>query len=203
MNDHQKELLTKVLGAFAGEHVRLEDLNPEDDLAKRGQQFSDFFTRCVATFKVWPDPHIALLANHIWDVFHNKHVQLCIGPQLSSLHLAIVPPQFLAKLNLPVGVDHRCLVFAPPTWTDLIKEDPIMQMGGVLFVGSQSVDFYNGRHLIDPKALGARAAMYESRFLKTMPPEKLNGYQKSLITKYKGEIDTSLTYERRPVAEVS
>lgn len=203
MTEEQKKLLAQVVQAFTGETQRLEDLNPEDDLAKRGQQYSNYWTESVAALSHWPDAHISALGRYTWDVFHNKHVHLIMGPQVKTLHTAIVPPTLLAKLGFPTGPMHQCVVITPPNWMELIKENPILQLGGVLFCSSQAVDFYNERHFVNPNELSTRAQMYESRLLRDLPSERLNEYQKGIVSKFKGRIDPKLAYERKKVEVVS
>lgn len=203
MNEEQKKLLGQVIQAFSGDTQRLEDLNPEDDLAKRGKQHSDYWTNAVTALSLWPDAHISALGRYVWDVFHNRHVHLIMGPGVKTLHTAIVPPGLLEKLGFPTGPVHQCVVITPPNWIEMIKEDPVMQLGGVLFCSSQATDFYNERHFVDPQELSVRAQMYESRFLGGMPSEKLNDYQKGIVSKFKSQIDPKLAYERKKVEVVS
>lgn len=203
MNEEQKKLVGQVIQAFAGDAKRLEDLNPEDDLAKRGQQHSNHWTDAVAALGMWPDSVISALGRYTWEVFHNRHVLLIMGPEVKALHTAIVPPTLLEKLGFPTGPAHQCVIITPPDWIKMIKEDPVMQLGGVLFCSSQATDFYNGRHLIEPQELLTRAQMYEARFLRGMPSEKLNAYQKDIVAKFEGKIDSKLLYERKNVEVVS
>jgi hypothetical protein len=197
----QLDLMARVISAFNPDNaVQLKDLDADSDMAKKGRAVSDFFTSAVQGIMALPDPHLSILGKNIWDVFHYEYVRIAMGPKVPSLSMAIVPAAMLNKLGFSdVSVGHHGVVIAPHDWLDQIKKDPLMQFGAVLFVGSQAVDYYNKRYTVDPQNIQTRAQAFESRFLRLLPENELNEYQKSLVKQYQGELDPDLLYDRKPV----
>jgi hypothetical protein len=190
-----KKLIAEVLSAFVPDNPNqhhLRDMNPTDDLAQRGFVFEQAFTAGVDTLRRFQNAAISDLMSYVWDIYHYNHVMMALGPNIPSLSIAVTG----TKGNL------RALTFVPHNWAEMIKEDPVMQLGAVLFVGSQATDFYNNRFATKEESLlsRVRATSYEAEYLRLIQDSsKLNDYQQSVLAKYPNGFDTSLTYTRRPV----
>ena len=154
------------------------------------QKIEQAFTGGVGFLKAIPNEKINHLANMIWSVFHHKYVSLCLGTQVATVTFAMLQRSPLEK---------NALVMIPNNWLSMIKEDPIMQLGAVLCCGSQSVDYYNDRFVIDTSnTIKQRANAYEAEFLKTIILTA-NQYQKAIIEKYPNGYDPKYDYQHKPV----
>ena len=77
-----------------------------------------------------------------------------------------------------------------------------MAVGGVVFNGSQAIDYYNGRICNggDPVSLiFKRCLNYEAEFLRNVPAPMLNKYQRETLGMFPA-FDEQYIYEYRPVA---
>ncbi len=198
MNEEQKNSLASVLAAFKpGNTVHVNQMDPQDDLAKKGRRAGDTFTDMVSGIIGMPNERLALLGQDIWGIFHHGIVRLAMGGDVKCLSIAIVPPKMLHMLG-ETGTKHKAAVFSPNNWIELVEKDPLMQFGAVLCVGSQAVDFYNERHLQDPLNIQKRALTYEAMYLNQLPEKLLNDYQKGVVERY-SEVDPTLFYDRKKV----
>lgn len=195
------KLQAQVLGAFFGESVRAEKLPAGDPLRVNGQKMSDAFTNGVAFLLTsFPNNHIQSLMKLVWDVVGHRIAPVALGPQVPSLSLA-------ARL------DGDAIIFMPHNWLEMIAKDPVEQMGALVFVGSQAVDFYNGRLLTSKETAQEdhtntikRARAYEAEYLKTVkggfPDWKFTPYQQKVLGEYPEGISTptvaSLLYLWKP-----
>src|SRR5512141_1807258 len=135
MMSHSPELLTQILSAFQAENaVALDSLDPKEETFLRMKRIERLFTCGVALLRGFRNPRISNLATNIWQVFEHRHTVLAVGPPVASLSFAAVVRQGVIQ----------AMVLAPADWYETAIKDPVMQVGAILFTGSQAVDFYNG-----------------------------------------------------------
>lgn len=187
------DLRTQILAAFlpeAGQNV--EKLDHASEQYKAAKGIEETFTGGVAFLKaLFPNVHVKTLATHIWDVFHHKHVVLALGPQVPTMSFAMV-----RRGGIP-----QALVLVPPNWLEMVKEDRALQLGAIVMVGSQAVDFYNGKFakVEDIPTAERRCKAFEAEYLRTLPNHDLfNSYQTKLLKDYPS-FPTELFYDYRPV----
>jgi hypothetical protein len=70
----------------------------------------------------------------------------------------------------------------------MVKDNPVLQMGAVVFVGSQAVDYYNGKLTYEAhKNVLSRAYAYEAEYLLTiltMGCQTMTEYQKGVLKRF-------------------
>jgi len=187
-----QRLAAQVLDAFTRKDVPgLEDMDPKDPFAVMTKASESLFTLTMDLLRRSGGP-VGEMCSYAWDVFHHGHVQLAVGPEVPSLHVAIVG----------TAKEARCLVFVPHGWPDMIKEAPLMQAGAIVFTASQVVDFYNGMY--PPKTpssrIQERASAFEAEFLRDADISSLNEYQRGVVARNKPGGLAKMTYVRRPMA---
>lgn len=136
----------------------LKDFPSDDPFAKNAFQSEQLFTSAVDVFRRSNNPIIKDLMSYVWDVFHHRHILMAIGPQVKAI-------TFAAGCKRDGTI--QGLVFIPTNWPDMVKTEPVMQMGAVLFTGSQVSDFYNGRIISqeEQSLVLTRAQSYEAEYL--------------------------------------
>jgi hypothetical protein len=199
MEDHidsryDAKTLGEILSAFrTKEPLRLENLDGENPLAKIGRACEDLFTSGVIALRKSGNPIISDLMADVWDIFHYRHVVMAIGPNVPSLAISVI-------------MDHgviKAITFAPWAWPLMVKEDPSMELGSIIVVGSQVVDFYNNKILAKEDSIVSkqRSLAYEAEYLLALRNggHNLNGYQLDVLEKYPNGFDSSFAYPRKAV----
>lgn len=176
-------LLDEILKVFAAEQVNLKDVPEGDPMAALGRQCETLFTGGVDTLRsIVPNDRIRTLARVIWDLVGHKRVLVVLGADVPSL-------SFTVMLRNTV---HQGLVLIPKIWPQMVEHDPFMQLGAILFVGAQVVDFYNER-LLDSTGR-ARWEAYEAELYRALvqmlPSWKPNEYQREILDLYPDGLDT-------------
>ncbi len=174
----------KILAAFGASQVNINDLPKEDPRHARGRMCEALFTDGVDALRsIFPNARVQALARAIWDLVGHKHVLVAIGPDIPSLSFTIMQLE---------GV-HQGVVLIPKGWPEMVKANTFMQLGAILFVGAQVVDFYNGR-LIGDAGAPARWDAYEAEFLRALkqqlPDWKMTAHQRAVMAKYPDGLDT-------------
>jgi hypothetical protein len=176
----------------------LKDFPADSSIAQNATQAEQLFTSAVDVLRHSNSPIISDLMSYVWDVFHYRHILMAIGPRVKSITFAAA-----RKKDGTI----QGLIFLPPNWPEMVKADPVMQMGAVLFTGSQVSDFYNG--LIISKEEQAlvlyRARSYEAEYLLLLHNGgiPLNEYQQQVLTENPTGFNPALAYSRKPVALTS
>lgn len=186
------DLLAQVAAAFQPENaVDLRKLSTEDESFLPMKRIEALFTGGVDLLrKLVPNPRIQALGSDIWQVFEHRHVVLAVGPPVPSLSFAV-----LAKAGVI-----QALLLAPDEWDKRAVADPIMQLGAIVMTGSQAVDFYNGRFLVEGRDVIVRRSLsYEAEYLLSFGPIELNDYQKKVLQDFPAGFDPSLDYVRKPI----
>ena len=177
-------LFEEVVAAFGGTQVNVNDLPEDDPAAKLGKTCEALFTGGVDVLRsILPNDRIRALGRVVWDLVGHKQVLVAIGPDVPSLSFTMMQYK---------GV-HQGLVLIPKNWPTMTQDDPFMQLGAIVFVGAQIVDFYNDR-LIDDKTAHRRWQAYEAELLRTLkqtlPRWEPNEYQAEILGRYPDGLDT-------------
>lgn len=187
-------LLAQILGAFSAKQTNVADLPEDDPIAKIGRVCEGLFTGGVDVLRsLVPNDRIRAIARIVWDLVGHKRVLVALGPDVPTL-------SFTATRH---GDVIQGFVVIPKHWPQMTKDDPFMQLGAILFVGSQVVDFYNDR-LFDDPAAQARWQAHEAELLltlaRTLPSWKPNDYQRQILEKFPSGLDTPgvVLYPVRP-----
>lgn len=185
--------ILEVLAAFNCEKPRLlNNMDPSDPFAQKARMAQDMFTGGVHALRILNNPIISELMSYVWDLFHHRHVLMAMGPDVPTLSFALASKD---------GGGLQALVFAPHNWPDMVKEDPLMQLGAIIANGSQCTDYYNGRIRSQEGVSTARirANSYEAEYLLMLEGQPLNEYQRSILTLYPKGWDPLLGYPRKPI----
>lgn len=189
----EKKTILEVLAAFNCEKPQyLSNMDQNDLFAQKALWAQNLFTGGVITLKALDNPIISSLMSYVWDVFHHRHVIMAMGPNVPTLSFALARGEEGLK----------ALVFAPHNWADMVKGDPLMQLGAIITNGSQAVDYYNGliTGRIDIAIARDRAESYEAEYLKMMKKSHpFNEYQWSILAKFPDGFDSTKAYERKLV----
>jgi hypothetical protein len=195
------QVATDILRAFSpddGTTIHENKLPEGDPLKNLISPMSDRFTSGVGFLKtVFPNQAIRELMTLVWDLVGNRITPVAMGPQVQSLSIACT-----RRLGMT-----QAIIFMPHHWLAMIKADPIYQLGALVYVGSQAVDFYNGKLYESPQESENRARAHEAEFLLThiviatsTPP--MNDYQKGVLEEYPLGINTPairhLLYTSKP-----
>ena len=178
-------LFEEVVAAFGGKQVNVNDLPENDPAAKLGKLCESLFTGGVDVLRsILPNDRIRVLGRLVWDLVGHKQVLVAIGPAVPSLSFTVMQYK---------GVHHQGLVLIPKEWPAMTQDDPFMQLGAIVFVGAQIVDFYNDR-LIEDKGAHHRWQAYEAELLRTLkqtlPRWEPNEYQRMILDRYPDGLDS-------------
>lgn len=176
--------LDEILKVFAAEKVNLKDVPEDDPIAAIGRKCEALFTGGVDALRsIIPNERIRALARVVWDLVGHKRVLVVLGTEVPTLSFTVMRYG---------GVDQG-IVMLPRNWPQMSVEDPFMQLGAILFVGAQVVDFYNDR-LVGNRAARFRWGAYEAELLFTLaqilPGWKPNEYQLEVMARYPEGLDT-------------
>lgn len=178
--------------------VQIEDLPRESDAYVRAKRVESFFTVSVNSLRTeFPDPRVRCLMSIAWDLYHHKIIETAMGPVTTTA---------IAVIGTQTGTQ-RAIIVMPTDWPERVEADAIMQVGGIVYVSSQAVDFWNGKLVgVDPKVVDARARAYEASFLLGVRAEEVgwqpNGYQAEVLKQYPEGLATPsaapLLYDPKP-----
>jgi hypothetical protein len=129
--------------------------------------------------KLFPNPVINRLMRATWDTVGNKIVPVCFGFKVPTL-------AFILESD-----SAQPFIATPKKWASMVHRDPITQMGALVFVGSQAVDYAHERiptHQGEKEKMALRARAYESEYLSTVrgltPSWEPNRYQEELLREF-------------------
>jgi len=178
------EAVAQILAAMQQPEVSVDDLATNDPQAVLGRQCADLFTGAVGALRdLIPNPRVQEIARVVWDLVGHKQVAVVLGPQVPTLSFTVVREHSVL----------RGRIFVPWAWPAMVKADPFLQLGAVLFVGAQVVDFYND-HLLDDRTGPLRWQGYEAELLLTLQRLVKNWkptlYQSELLQRFPKGLDT-------------
>ena len=174
------------------------------DIAMKAQEMEYFVTAGVDYLRSeFPNDHIRYLMSIVWDLIRNKITPFALGPNVPTLSLAIVGRKSDPSFRQPA-------IFAPINWLDMIEKDHVYQMGALVFIGSQAVDYHNNRLLNDPAVARQRSYVYEAEYCHTVknltPSWQPNANQEHMMKEYPAGLKTpaikELIYQPRPFSKV-
>ncbi len=172
------QTVAEVMAAFIKGGERVEKMPKGDPLRVKGEKLGNRFTEGVAMLKLWPSPHVRALMSMVWDIVGNRVVPIVLGPEVDSLSFAA-----MGDPSMPDAI-----IFIPHEWEKMIQEDPVCQLGALVFVGSQAVDYYNGRVTHEFEAVKKRARANEAEYLATIrestPDHKMNEWQQRVLDEF-------------------
>lgn len=180
-----QSVFEQIIAAFGSKQVNVNDLPPEDPAAKLGKTCEALFTGGVDTLRsIIPNERIRSLGRVLWDLVGHKQVLVAIGPDVPSLAFTVMKYEGLQQ-----GV-----VLIPKDWPTRVDDDTFLQLGAIVFVGAQVVDFYNDRLFDDPTAR-IRWQAYEAEFLHSLASILArwtpNEYQREVMRRYPRGLDSS------------
>jgi hypothetical protein len=162
------------------------------------RELSDVFSAGVDFLaKLFPNPVINRLMRSVWDTVGQKVVPVCFGMRVTGL--SFIRESFASQP----------FIATPVNWVRMVRLDPITQVGALVFVGSQAVDYAHDRiqEPSDRVPAVSRARAYESEYLMTVqrltPAWEPNRYQEALLKEFPEGIATpkarSILYSIRPL----
>lgn len=174
-----------ILSVLRAPKIDLRDVPFDDPIAVLGKTCETLFTNGVDVLRsLVPNERVRALSRVIWDLVEHKQVLVVLGSDVRAL-------AFVVQLHRGV---QQGFVLIPQAWPEMVVADPFMQLGAILFVGTQVVDFYNDRLIGDPGA-EPRWLAYEAEFLRTLgtwlPEWSPNAYQREALAKYPDGINTA------------
>lgn len=196
MAELTKETFAQVLHALTTKDMKFpKDLPAGDAFVILGQLCSEIFTGGVDILRNSENPHISDLMGYVWNVFHNHHALLALGPKVPSLSITAA---------IQRDGSSRIIVIPPHGWPEMVQGDNVYQLGAIVFISSQVADLYNRRVVSDETKteMVKLSTSYESEFLhfvKSLGHEKFNEYQKQVMREFPNGLDTSLLYDRKQV----
>lgn len=178
--------IDEILKVFATEKVDLDDMPADDPMATFGRRCEELFTGGVeALRKTVPNERIRALASVVWDLIGHKRVLVVIGSEVPALTFTVMRQ----------NVVDQGLVLIPKNWPQMVESDPLMQLGAILFIGAQVVDFYNDQILGDLSSARTRWEAYEAELLRTLkqilPNWTPNAFHHEVLQRYPDGLDTA------------
>lgn len=170
-----KDFTARILGAFMlADQVSVESLDPDSDAYIKAKMMEERFTAGVDFLRTkFPNDHVRALMTLAWDAIGSKRVPTALGPPVKTIVVAV----------LQTG---QAAIFLPHDWLGMVAQDAAMQLGALVFIGSQAVDILAGRHFVDPDKIIPRARANEAEYLITLREAgmALNPYQKAVVAEY-------------------
>jgi hypothetical protein len=188
----KKVLAQELCGVLGVEPIYVDDL--DDDLGHKGEQIARCFTTIIGMLK--NDTYvnnlpINLLANDVWSIVGNNLCLTAVHPGVQSLSFVVVKKELLTAA-----------VLIPLNFVEMCKEQPYHQFGGVVFVGSQVVDFYNEKLEHSPYRAQAYEVEYilaiQRRYADFVPDD----YQQDILKKWPNGL-SSLPEEFRYIPKLT
>lgn len=194
------EYIAGVIAAFAEDQAKASESKDENEALIERR-----FTHSVDALKNYPNNYLSSLGCNIWDIFHYGHMRLAVGKTVKNLMIAIVPARFLVDLGFNnVKKGNHGVLLAPDNWMDMWVDNPFIQFGSVINIGSQIVDFYNNRlNKYDlPNEIERRARSYEAEYIKHLSIN-LNTYQINILKEFPFGFDHKLLYDLKPISIIN
>lgn len=175
-----------------------KELSTDHPDYSQAKECETLFTRGVDFLRSeFPNPVIRRLASVVWDVVGQKITPVAWGLDVKVLSFVVV-----GHKSAPQG-----MVIPPLNWAKMMGQDPIMQLGALVFVGSQVIDYANDRFLNDKPNVRPRAIAYEAEYLNTVRSLSASwepcGYQSQVLQEFPEGVATpraqKITYPVQPL----
>lgn len=196
--DLPKEQFVQALAGFLSDGMWAEKSSNAGE-REAGEKNGKSFTIIVDMLrKDFPDQRIRDLASDLWNLVNNMIVPTVMIPNFKYTQSI----SFMALGSKDGTTAKNGSIIVPVEYYKLIRSNPIMAAGGVLFVASQARDYWNGK-LSDPDAVVKRSKAYEATYLHLVLKMPLasnytpTSYQQDIIKAYPGGLDdiAELLYE--------
>ena len=145
-----------------------------------------------------PSLPINRLMTLAWRLIGNKVTPTTVAEKMPLGHPETLHFWCEIRENKSLGV-----VMVPFEWAKMVIEDRWMQLGGLVFIGSQCADYWHGkinRNSGDRPAM-ERAMAHEAEFLLTLGGFTPNPYQKQVLDHFPQglkSLSADLRYELKP-----
>jgi len=137
---------------------QLEEV-PEDDQVRKAKSIERVFTLGVDFLRSeFPNPAINRLMGIVSDVVQQRVAPVCSGLKVPTLSFIIAG----------VKTAPQAMIATPADWVEMVRQDPLTQLGSLVSVGSQAVDYANDRFLGERSSVLPRARAYEAEYLNTV-----------------------------------
>jgi hypothetical protein len=137
------------------------------------------YIKVLSQLRNFPHPWTQTMADALCEIVYHNLVFVSLAEPAADMQVHV---------NTVEGTFEQAVIRVPVDWLDMFLEDPIYELGGVLYTGSQAVDFYNGRLTLDPNTSAALAQAHEAEMLRLaiqeFPAYHLDEYQKQLLEKF-------------------
>lgn len=124
------------------------------------------------------DKAIRDMASTLWELVSKNAVMITTSPR-ENLTFVVDDLE---------GLIHQAVIILPENWVTLFRTDPIFNIGGVLYTGSQAIDFYNGRLIGQQEEATLRSQAYEAEILYRtrleIPQYLFQPYQEQVMEKF-------------------
>jgi hypothetical protein len=156
-----------------------KELRPDHPSYTVVKEIEGLFTGSVDFLRgTFPNQPIRRLTSVMWEVVGHKIVPVGYGMGVPSLTFAVD-----GSVEAP-----RAVILSPKNWHEMVRQDPVTQLGAVVFVGSQAVDYANERFTVDPECVKTRALAYEAEYLLTVrslsPEWEFGEYQRKIMEEF-------------------
>jgi len=141
-------------------------------------------------------PKVNDLMRLVWNIIGQGIAPCAVVEGVPSVSFTVVSAQH----------GPRAVILMPPDWMQQMAADPLMQVGSLVFVGSQARDYYRGKikSAADSALVGQRARAYEAEYLlalRAMGYTKFNEYQEAVLSEYPNGVPAELAYDSKGVAK--
>lgn len=195
--------LARVFGeAFANSVIG--NSSPNNKLRIQSEKMTAAFDLAVDTLRLkFPNPVVMGVTSLMWRLIGNKMILS------ASMN---VPTISFTMMGGP-GKKPAAFVLCPPLWNEMLEQDYIYQLGGVVFCASQCCDFYNEKFQhqqnnpigLQDQDVQRRAWAYEAEYLNVvkehLPEHQFNDYQKKVMEEFPNgllSLPENLVYQSKP-----
>ena len=162
---------------------------------------ASLFIKVLNHLRGFPHPGTQTMAEALWEIIYHNLVFVSLTDPGEEIQLVIHTLECDFQ---------QAMIKVPQDWLEVFLDDPVFQLGGALFAGSQAVDFYNGVFATDPDGSHELASAHEAELIKLalyeFPTYQLDDYQKQLLDLYPEGLNTprakELLYPLAPVQAI-
>jgi hypothetical protein len=191
---------------FVYSWLGLDDLMDQaDELQVRpgsqAHKSASLYIKVLSQLRDFPHVETQAMADSLWEIVYHNLVFVSLAEPGEAMRMLVSDVE---------GTFQQAVIRVPEDWLELFLDDPIYQLGGVLYTGSQAVDFYNGRLGGDPNKSSDLAQAHEAEILRLasqeFPSYQLDSYQRKLLEKFPQGLNSprakELIYPLAPVESI-
>jgi len=195
-----------MLDVFVYSWLGLDELLEQADALElrtgtAGYKATALYIKVLNQLKSFPHQGTQTMAESLAEIVTHNLVFVSLSETAVALELQVTTIE---------GSFQQAILWLPVHWLEIFQEDPIYQLGGVLYTGSQAVDFYNGRLTQDPAKSASLAQAHEAELLwlvaREFPGYQFDLYQSYLRHKFSKGLNTpkakELLYPLAPVEAI-